>query len=78
MNPTLNRLIPYLSLAVATSALAFQISVLYPWHKRLENDFELFKTSQEEKIQEYHNIKMDRFKKIEEMQREMQQKLEYK
>jgi hypothetical protein len=26
--------------AIATSALGFQVFVLYPWHKRLDDDFE--------------------------------------
>jgi len=28
---------------VATSALGFQVCVLYPWHKRLDDDFEALK-----------------------------------
>ena len=28
---------------VATSALGFQVCVLYPWHKQLEDDFEALK-----------------------------------
>jgi hypothetical protein len=28
---------------VATSALGFQVLVLYPWHKRLDEDFEALK-----------------------------------
>ncbi|KAH6701267.1 hypothetical protein BKA61DRAFT_203716 [Leptodontidium sp. MPI-SDFR-AT-0119] len=26
--------------AIATSALCFQVFVLYPWHKRLDEDFQ--------------------------------------
>lgn len=28
---------------IATSALAFQVFVLYPWHQKLDDDFELLK-----------------------------------
>jgi hypothetical protein len=28
---------------IATSALGFQVFVLYPWHKRLDEDFEQLK-----------------------------------
>jgi len=28
---------------IATSALGFQVFVLYPWHKRLDDDFERLK-----------------------------------
>jgi hypothetical protein len=29
--------------AIATSALCFQVFVLYPWHKRLDDDFQELK-----------------------------------
>jgi hypothetical protein len=29
---------------VASSALGFQVFVLYPWHKRLDEDFEALRT----------------------------------
>jgi hypothetical protein len=31
---------------VATSALAFQIFVLYPWHQRLDDDFQVLREEQ--------------------------------
>jgi hypothetical protein len=29
--------------AIATSALCFQVFILYPWHKRLDKDFQELK-----------------------------------
>jgi hypothetical protein len=31
--------------AIATSALGFQVFVLYPWHKQLDDDFENMRRS---------------------------------
>jgi len=37
------RAISFTNFLVATSALGFQVCVLYPWHKRLQDDFEALK-----------------------------------
>jgi hypothetical protein len=37
---------------IATSALAFQVFVLYPWHKRLDDDFEQLKKEHLSHVQE--------------------------
>lgn len=39
----LTRAISTTNFLVASSALAFQVFVLYPWHKQLEDDFEALK-----------------------------------
>lgn len=39
-----HKYIPVVNTVVATSALAFQICVLYPWHKRLSQEFDEMKT----------------------------------
>ena len=39
----LTRLISCTNFLVATSALGFQVGVLYPWHKQLDEDFEALK-----------------------------------
>ncbi|KAM7191976.1 hypothetical protein V8F20_009100 [Naviculisporaceae sp. PSN 640] len=39
----LTRLISFTNFFVATSALGFQVGVLYPWHKQLDDDFESLK-----------------------------------
>jgi solute carrier family 25 phosphate transporter 3 len=38
------RAISFTNFFVATSALGFQVCVLYPWHKQLDADFEALKT----------------------------------
>jgi Ser/Thr protein kinase RdoA (MazF antagonist) len=37
---------------IATSALTFQVFVLYPWHKRLDDDFETLKKEHLSLVQE--------------------------
>jgi len=39
----LTRAISVTNFVVATSALTFQVCVLYPWHKQLDDDFEALK-----------------------------------
>jgi len=41
--PIFTRKISLTNFAIATSALGFQVFVLYPWHKRLDEDFEQLK-----------------------------------
>ena len=38
-----DRKLPYLSFIVSTSALLFQITVLYPWHNKLDKDYDMLK-----------------------------------
>jgi hypothetical protein len=39
----ITRAISVTNFLVATSALGFQVSALYPWHKQLDDDFEALK-----------------------------------
>ncbi|KAH7025295.1 uncharacterized protein B0I36DRAFT_250743 [Microdochium trichocladiopsis] len=39
----ITRAISLTNFVVATSALGFQVCVLYPWHKQLDDDFEALK-----------------------------------
>ena len=52
------RFLPWVSLAIGSSALGFQICVLYPWHIQLENDFLKLERRQEEKLLEFHQLKV--------------------
>lgn len=40
----ITRAVSLTNFLVATSALGFQVCVLYPWHKQLDDDFEALKT----------------------------------
>ncbi|KAF4456762.1 mitochondrial phosphate carrier protein [Fusarium austroafricanum] len=37
------RALPVTNFVIATSALSFQVGVLYPWHKQLDDGFEELK-----------------------------------
>ena len=65
VNPFLRKAIPLVNFVIATSALAFQVFVLYPWHHQLEKDFHELQRQQETKLEEYHQLKMETMKNIE-------------
>lgn len=41
--PAITRIISVTNFVVASSALCFQVGVLYPWHKELDENFEKLK-----------------------------------
>lgn len=41
---------------VATSALGFQVFVLYPWHKQLDDDFEKLKVEHVRVLNEHIKV----------------------
>lgn len=41
--PAITRVISITNFVVASSALCFQVGVLYPWHKELDENFEKLK-----------------------------------
>ena len=60
-----SRMLPYVNFAIASTALIFQVTVLYPWHEKLEQDFIQLKHEQEEELKRYHQRKVERFDKLE-------------
>lgn len=57
--------LPYINFGVAAAALTFQTTVLYPWHMVLDEDFQKLKKDQEEKLKEFHRLKLERLERIE-------------
>jgi len=51
--------------AIGTSALCFQVFVLYPWHKRLDDDFQELK-KEHLRILDGEKARMDELKEIRE------------
>ena len=57
--------LPIFNFVIASTALTFQMSVLYPWHLQLDHDFEKMKLENEAKLLEYqkessqHQIRME-------------------
>ncbi|WWC69086.1 uncharacterized protein I206_103022 [Kwoniella pini CBS 10737] len=51
------RALPYINFIVASSALLFQTTVLYPWHHILSDDFEKLKAEQARQLEEHHKEK---------------------
>ncbi|CZR60631.1 uncharacterized protein PAC_10527 [Phialocephala subalpina] len=51
---------------IASSALAFQVFVLYPWHEKLDEDFESLKKEHVTALQELRNeVKLGRESRME-------------
>ncbi|WVW82678.1 hypothetical protein I302_104689 [Kwoniella bestiolae CBS 10118] len=51
------RALPYVNFIVATSALLFQTTVLFPWHHVLSDEFERLKAEQARQLEEHHREK---------------------
>ncbi|KAM5435293.1 hypothetical protein McanMca71_001382 [Microsporum canis] len=58
---------------VASSALGFQVFVLYPWHKQLDDAFEDLK-KEHRKVLHGEASRMDELKRIREQLAELQKK----
>lgn len=65
VNPFLRKFVPLVNFVIASSALVFQVFVLYPWHHQLEKEFHELRQQQETKLEEYHQLKMETMKNIE-------------
>ena len=64
------RALPYVNLAIANSALTFQVTVLYPWHEKLEEDFHDLRKAHEDQLLHFHSLKLERLDRHEkELQR---------
>jgi hypothetical protein len=51
---------------IATSALAFQVFVLYPWHSKLDEDFQELKQENMRLMQEIQRGRIQDLKEIKE------------
>lgn len=52
---------------VGSSALSFQIFVLYPWHNELDTEFKKLKEQkeqQDQKLEDYNSKKMDKIHEL--------------
>ncbi|KAJ6623280.1 hypothetical protein B0H10DRAFT_2162553 [Mycena sp. CBHHK59/15] len=65
LGPTARRLLPYVNFAVAATALAFQTTVLYPWHHELDSAFHQLKNEQAGMLEKYHTVKLQRLAELE-------------
>ncbi len=65
VHPIIRKYLPYINFFVASVALSFQVAVLYPWHYKLQREFNELQNQQEAKLREYHELKMQTIKNIE-------------
>lgn len=59
---------------IATSALGFQVFVLYPWHKRLDDDFQELKAESLNLLRVGEKARLVELLEIKEQIRELQKK----
>lgn len=65
LGPKARAWLPYINFGVATSALAFQTAVLYPWHETLDHEFKKLKAEHKEQLRFYHEVKLARLEELE-------------
>ncbi|KAI5895300.1 hypothetical protein GGG16DRAFT_125142 [Schizophyllum commune] len=65
LGPTAHKLLPYLNFTIATAALCFQTTVLYPWHHELDSEFKRLKEEQTRMLKELHDAKLERIAQVE-------------
>ncbi|OBZ69912.1 hypothetical protein A0H81_10217 [Grifola frondosa] len=65
MHPLIRHYLPYVNLAIASAALAFQTTMLYPWHEELDASFRKLKEEQARQLRDYHEMKVRRLEVLE-------------
>ncbi len=65
VHPLLQKYLPFVNFIIASVALTFQVTVLYPWHYELQQEFNELQKQQEVKLRQYHDLKMQTIKNIE-------------
>lgn len=60
------RILPALSFTIGTTALLFQMTVLYPWHIELDEEFQVLKQSQQDQLDYYHKNRLEKLDEINE------------
>ncbi|KAI0695728.1 hypothetical protein BC835DRAFT_1272921 [Cytidiella melzeri] len=75
LGPRARTLLPYLNFAIATAALGFQTTVLYPWHHQLDDEFKRLKIEQARMLKELHDAKLQKFAQVEARVIAIEQKL---
>jgi hypothetical protein len=66
VNLLIQKYLPFINFIIASIALGFQVTVLYPWHYELQQEFNELQKQQETKLRQYHELKMQTIKNIEE------------
>ncbi|KAI0084177.1 hypothetical protein BDY19DRAFT_973488 [Irpex rosettiformis] len=75
LGPRPRLFLPYLNFVIATAALGFQTTVLYPWHHTLDDEFKKLKLEQSRMLKELHDAKLQKFSEVEARVITIEQKL---
>ncbi|CAO3617917.1 unnamed protein product [Cunninghamella blakesleeana] len=59
------RAITITNFTIATTALGFQVFVLYPWHTQLDDEFKKLKQEHKQLLSDFHQLKLNKLNDIE-------------
>jgi len=65
LGPKIRLWLPTINLTIALSALAFQTTMLYPWHHELDRQFKILRDEHRDMLKQYHELKMKRIEELE-------------
>lgn len=63
-----SRFLPTLNFLIGSSALGFQMTVLYPWHEELDKEFKALEKTQQQELRRFHEMKIQ---KLDELDRKL-------
>jgi hypothetical protein len=54
----------FTNFTIATTALGFQVFMLYPWHNQLDKEFKKLKDEHKKLLLEFHELKLSKLDEI--------------
>ncbi|KAF9425666.1 hypothetical protein BGZ94_007320 [Podila epigama] len=58
------KVLTLVNFVIGSTALSFQVGVLYPWHHQLDGDFKELEKKQESRLQLFHDRKWEKLREI--------------
>ncbi|CAO3626305.1 unnamed protein product [Cunninghamella echinulata] len=59
-----NKALPFINFTIASTALGFQVFMLYPWHNQLDDEFKKLKQEHKQLLLDFHQLKLSRLNEI--------------
>lgn len=59
-----SRFLPTLNFLIGSSALGFQMTVLYPWHEELDKEFKALEKTQKQELRKFHEMKLQKLDEL--------------
>jgi hypothetical protein len=68
----------FTNFTIATTALGFQVFMLYPWHNQLDKEFKILKEEHKQLLLEFHKLKLTKLDEIDNKLNKILTKIESK